>query len=553
MRIIFLYLFLAISLVAQTTVNDYVKLLSKKIFSEFNNPSNKNYLDLYLLELDDEIPGIKKIVKANGNIINLKRKNNEQIKYYIYYSKPKNQPDNVIPLFIDYETKIIRSSTPGQTTPGKRDEGIDIAIQQTEEKLSRNGKILVNIKDMLELKFTDSLKYLYDKICKVIISKTTPSEFTVSTDDIMKEKPVYNVVTPDFLQRRSDLNLFYEDNTGLVDNMHVTNPHKIPFLLDTNKAIDLVDTSSFFKVSYADVSFSRLSICVNGLSSLFAIGIGKVGFEFNNEDKVLGYLPLQSPYFNYGINFFFSITGNEKNYKDNFFTAIKLMMRTPHNSLTLLKNYPGFAVENPLINVTQGFSLEAQLSKGWISSFFNNFPCLYISYSTGNENYSNPCRMINRLDDTKLDSVIIGKHYDCSFYSRTQWKSYLSFFWKMQGVSNFRLDLGAGSFDVTKSYASLDTVGTSSFVTKMSTDKYVSPVIAFEYNAISIKELTPLMGVRLEYFNSRINCNLWLRIFKFYGDVRLESFMVTKPIMRSLYDWETDGGLFVQLRWRYGF
>jgi hypothetical protein len=65
---------------------------------------------------------------------------------------------------------------------------------------------------------------------------------------------------------------------------------------------------------------------------------------------------------------------------------------------------------------------------------------------------------------------------------------------------------------------------------------------------------TPLLGLNLRLFDTRVTMGGWIKVFEFAPEnvLRLEATVITEPFSRSLRTWESTGGFFFQLRYRYG-
>ena len=65
---------------------------------------------------------------------------------------------------------------------------------------------------------------------------------------------------------------------------------------------------------------------------------------------------------------------------------------------------------------------------------------------------------------------------------------------------------------------------------------------------------SPFLGGSLKLFHWRITAFAWIKLFEFsQGSIlRFETIILTDPISRDPAEWESDGGVMFQLRYRYG-
>jgi hypothetical protein len=140
-----------------------------------------------------------------------------------------------------------------------------------------------------------------------------------------------------------------------------------------------------------------------------------------------------------------------------------------------------------------------------------------------------------------------GREY--AYFNSGSWSTTFNFYWVTSSArtGRFRFELGFGQFSVLRQdYAN---GVTSQFGSIVKNDIY--PIIGIDYNFI--QKNSEILGLGLSYFDSRLKGSFWLKAFSINQHVfRIETEFISSPFMRSTDEWETTGGLYYQLRYRYG-
>ncbi len=536
------------SLYGQGNNIDYLDLMNFKFINEYRKEIN--YLNVYFVEFKDTLAGIKYLAREDGSRLILKKSKDTVKTYQIYYIKNGVGLEPITPIYISMFATYQAPKT-GQSRQL-------IGSAKKTERAKVDTFIVYNPNDFLYLKNSSNKtnKDNYSVILNYINEQINPSKLLKKGAPQKKEKQLLN------LPLNYSNNMMFQayvspDNADQLNNIITNGYHKLISYdrittnlqanNEENQEIDTANVSSsnewldFFKIVYSDLSFSKQTICINGISNLFSLGIAKVGFESSFDDRVLSYLPMEAPYHHYGVNMFFNMTGNLEDVQKSFFGNVRLLIRHRYNSANNFYWLPIFEVKQPKLNVNTGFTVEGEFSKGFISNIMKNLPVFTFYYSVGASKMPKPYYQI-------YDTGSVFPRY---YYNRNQWEYGMSFFWNTTQSSHYRLDLGVGGYDIYKFEYFLDTTDIPVILSTSSRKNFVQPYIALTYDAIPNKAI---LGYKFKYFDSRFSVKLWTRLFELLGsDVRLEAYIITKPFYRSIYQWESPGGSFVQLRYRYAF
>jgi hypothetical protein len=293
---------------------------------------------------------------------------------------------------------------------------------------------------------------------------------------------------------------------------------------------------------YVDLTFSRVSVSHEILSSEHALSLRGFGLEFGFGDRTLNLLSYQAPYLRWGGRFLIGLRGNSNRLEDEDFLDLKILGRSKMNTAKLINRMklnelsPVMSLNPPLLNVTSGVAFDFSFSR-----FSSRLPFVSISYSRGSEDFSNPY-------------VRFGSGGSKSaYFSTIQWEASLSYYWNtdMAKANRFRLDLGAGAYKVCLvDYNQDDQVIVASVDHPLSS---VQILIALDYTHCSNNSQT-LFGAGARFFDNRLTLTPWLKVLKIPPhEVRIECMYISPVLGRSPFAWETSGGTLMQFRYRVGF
>jgi hypothetical protein len=305
-----------------------------------------------------------------------------------------------------------------------------------------------------------------------------------------------------------------------------------------------------------DLSVSRIALSHSVLTSENALGVLSFGAEFSFADRVLNHHPFQSPVWTWGATVMFNLTGEAHDILDHDFFWLRALGKSKFDSrqaFDFIANSglhflfaPLMSYDQPLLNVTPGATLEAGTSRLWNFPFF-----LSVYLSTGAKEYGDP--VMTRGEGKGMRA----------YWSTIQWDATMTFFWNLDSdpdyflhanhgsrLNQFRLDLGAGSYDVKDVEYDERQVPVSA--TPVIKGSRVQPLVAFEFTHASRRQTR--FGARVRYFDNKIDVGTWLDLLKLGAhEVRLEAKYISSPIGRSRFAWETAGGTLIQLRYRVGY
>lgn len=512
--------------------------INEKIFAEFEKQDG-NCLDLNYIILgkkDSRKSGLilDSLRKADGTFSRFVMQDATSKKsYYIYFIRNGLGLEEITPVMIALsETPVLP-----KTANTLNDRGG--SKKPAAEDPSQSVKF--DIRDFVSLKYNYPNEYR--EFCR-FINRYKNSEKKLRASDTEKYLETFS----DANEPQLSLNygIVSRNNDDLIRYMKINSPRKFPDIENTSENPDSSyegeqegsSSSGFFALKYCDISLSQQCIGLNGLNVFLPEGLGGVGLVNRFEDKSINYLPFESPYLSPGLSLFLKLTDRPEELRESFFTELNVLGRIPYNSSKLLRYAPIFGVQNPKVNVTPGIIIDAHLSKNLIKPFFTNFPFVNVFISTGSENYSKPQTYYSSSSTMKS-----------AYFLTSSWMLSLSFYWnsdvEKRGI--YRLDIGIGGSKVRKVDYFLDS-------TEVSIEESITqPYVSMEYDLIPKKK--PILGIKAGLYDNRMRCDFWMKLFEIAQsvDVRFECQYVGKTILRNLRDWESPGGFFTQLRFRYGF
>jgi hypothetical protein len=305
-----------------------------------------------------------------------------------------------------------------------------------------------------------------------------------------------------------------------------------------------------------DLSPSLLAVSHSMLTSENALGLLSVGAEFGFADRVLNLHPFQSPVWTWGGTLMFNLTGEKRDIVDHDFFWVRALGKTKFDSRKMfdfmtktklqLLFAPLTSYDQPPLNVTPGATLEMGTSKLWSFPFY-----VSVYFSSGSKDYSDPI------------STFLVEGSTRAYWSTIQWDAMMTFFWNVDSdpdyftraglgrrLNQFRLDLGAGSYDVKA--VDYDVRQQPTTVSPLVKGSRVQPLAAIEFTHASQRRT--LFGARIRYFDNKVDVGAWLGVMKLGAhDVRVEVKYISSPVGRARFAWETAGGTLVQLRYRLGY
>jgi hypothetical protein len=385
-----------------------------------------------------------------------------------------------------------------------------------DESVKDDTTEVLSFKDLYTLKLNNNKQYhiLLHEVEKFVEEnegETLPSLLAINPDD----------------RNKSYMGMSSRDNSDYFDYQKIMNPHYIP--TDKKAGTGIRRSNSTGKNFRIDASFSRITFSLKALD----YSIGSTGFEINTLEPILNLLPLESANIFVGLRSIFRIS-SEKNLKKATLIDAKLMARINTQNSDIFDNYPVVSGGKPKLNLNNGFGTELNLTRLF------GLPFITIKAYLSKNSFENPNYLFRTSDSTRD-----------AYFSFAQFEGTFSFYWNANTTktSRFRFDFGAAYFDVWK--ATYDNSGEITY-SDFEGENHIVPVFGLAYTFVPAGN--PFLGAHLRVMDTRINIGGWIKLFEFEPDnvIRFEAFSITEPLTRPLAKWESSGGLFFQLRYRYG-
>lgn len=496
------FLFLGGQSFAQQQQEELIKKINIKL------KKDKDYLNLNYKPLDN----IQELAEQIDKIPRTKEKEpfafkvNDNISYYLVFLKDGIGLDSTKLLYL-FEEQISGGEEEGTFTVGRVD--VDTTI-------------VIDFEDMYNLK--KNHRRIYDLLFH-----------RVRTYILQNEGERLNSLLglPVNKKAETSLGMTSRNNKDYINYVKANNSFWYPKDPKEQEGQGFVRGGGGEKipVSFA-LSFSSLSFTHTKLMN-FAMGNASVGLSVR--DKLLNILPWQGM----STSAFFRILlrlqeEDNESVDDSKYLDAKLGFRFRTNTRSLATSQPYIFTESPLLHVGNSFTMDFNFTRPF------DFPFINFYLATGSKDFSNPYAII----EDNLENY--------AFFTFTQYQFLISFYWNASDeMSNrFRMDVGAGSFDVYRAYYD----DQNNFLRSEDVRDPILPIISFHYNFVP--DENPLVGAKAKFFDSQFNVSAWFRIAEIPEDIsslRLEAIFISRPIARPLYEWEENSnGIMFQLKYRYG-
>lgn len=398
------------------------------------------------------------------------------------------------------------------------------------EGLFGDGGGGVQIDSMTVLTFKDVYtlhkenKEYYDVLFRLVNAEIKQlEEFGSSPTSLLR-------ITPD-TEINTSLGMASRDNTDFLNFMRANNKHWYPKEVERQSGgrrgqttTTPVSTSSF----RLDAGLSSISFAHKAMD--FDIGGASVEIDF--KDKILNTLPYQSLSINPGFRILVSLSESVKDIKNSLVLDALLFARLRMNTSSINDISPGST--KPRLNTGNAGGLSLNITRPFGMPFYN------FTVAASGASFSSPYVMLNNSKD--------GRH---AYWNFVTGEATFSFYWNTSDkmTTRFRLDIGAGYFNVIKAYYNNNGSYRNKNEEVAST---IHPVITGYLNfSPQSKEF---YGGFIRWFDSQITMNAWLKLYEFSsGQLRFEATFMTAPIARPKNAWDNNGGGFGQIRYRHGF
>ncbi len=496
------------SVIAQTS-DDLVKMIDVKL------KNDKKYLQVYSvpLELDKNKDKDLLVLPRTNRKEPFKFKFGDEYQYRIVILKDGIELDSLQLLYIE-EIKLNSLVTEG--------------LFESVTPPSDDTTLVMNFADMYNLKKNYPRKYykLYDIVETYILrNEDTPLETLLK-------------INPDTKIRKS-FGFASRDMTDYLRFMRFNTPaHWYP-REETNKVTrgrnkGRKETSFHLDASLYSLSFSH---------KFMRFGIGGASLELDVEEPLLNLLPLQSMLLDAGFRTVFML-GDKKTPKKNTYIDAKFQLRYFMSKETALdgqwqfNNFPLIFSDDLRLNTTTGVLADFSVTRPF------TLPFMRFYFTVSDDDFTSPNAVLSGNPE-----INNGGRY--AYFTQNQFLYTMSFFWngdeKMENM--FKMDVGIGYHDIRcVEYGSGYAIRSSRLVY----DK-MQPYVKFYYTFAPSN--VPLFNVNVKVYDSQATIGGWFRIFQTKDavhNVRFDFQYITAPIGRELRDWEVNGGLALNLRYRYG-
>lgn len=476
---------------------DYIKKIDLKLRKD------KTYLNVFYITAasDEKLSAVLSNVPRTDGREAFNAKAGANVEYMITFLKEGFATDSLLLLYVNEIAGDTSSSSGFFGSAGEN--GADTSM-------------VINFRDMYALKTTGSGVYagLY----------AYAANFLRQNENA--EIPTLLRIQPD-AQIKTSLGLSARDNEDYLNYARINSVHYYPddkTAAPSARGRRQLEESAPMKIdaSFSTISFSheKMNFTLEGAS-----------LELSAAERVLNVLPWQNMALTAGFRTLFNMNGAKNpsgaSYLDATFGA-----RFRMNTGSIASNGTFIISDRPLLNFTEALIGDFHFTRPLTLPFIN----LY--FALGRKSFDNPFLTVEK-DGLKT-----------AYYSTSQAEGSMSFYWNTSDkkTNRFRMDIGLGYYDSWK--ASYDSAG--SYRSSRLERQLVNPVLAIQYNFVPDKN--PLLGAGLRYFDSRPTLTFWLKILELSpkNTMRFETIYLGNPVARSRYDWESDGGIMFQLRYRYG-
>ncbi len=493
------------------SADDLTKMINVKL------KNDKKYLMVYAvpLELDKKKDKDLLVLPRTNRREPFKFKFGDEYTYNIIIMKDGLELDSLVLLYIE-EIKNNSLASEGL---------FDAATPPSDDTT-----IVMNFTDMYNLKknHPNLYKQFYDKVETYVLS----NEEEAPLQSLLK-------INPDTKIRKS-FGFASRDMTDYLRFMRFNTPaHWYPSEESKKKAIGRSkgkkETSFHLDASLYSLSFSH---------KFMRFGIGGASLEVDVEEPLMNMLPLQSMRLNAGFKTMFML-GDKKTPRKNTYIDAKFQLRYFMSKKTALdgqwqfNNFPLIFTEDEVkLNSTTGVLADISVTRPF------TLPFMRFYFTIASSDFTSPNVVFS--GDPAINN---GGSY--AYFAQNQFLYTMSFFWngdeKMQNM--FKMDVGLGYYDVRRvEYGSGYSIKNSPIVFNR-----IQPYVKIYYTFAPSN--IPLFNINVKIYDSQATIGGWFRLYQTKNqlhNIRFDVQYITKPFGRQLRPWETNGGLALNLRYRYG-
>ncbi|MCF8435405.1 MAG: hypothetical protein K9G57_01050 [Ignavibacteriales bacterium] len=502
-KIILLSLFFGILSTNAQKLDEYLSKIDLKLRKD------KDYLNLHALTFQPEPEKTSESLKSVPRVTKEEPFTmlfDENVSYRVVFLKEGIGIDSVYVLYLDQITRAAAAT-----------EGLFGALSAPSDDTLR----VLTFTDMYKLKMNDAPQYA---ALKQYIDKYLRENEETPPESLLRINPDEEI--------HMSLGISSRDNADYFNHVKV---YDLTWFSDQTEkqgrgsrrgAADAAAGKTTFKI---DASASKIMFSHEAMNAILEDGGASV--ELNFEEPVLHLLPWESNTVAAAIRMLFLLSPKDKVTESTFLNA-RFGARFPIGTTAVYDNQPWILGDTPVMNFKPSFLAEFNFTRLMGLPFIN----LYFSASQGGQK--------------SPDIIVTRNNQKVAYFSHAQAMMSYSFYWNTSDkmTSRFRMDVGGGYYSVTK--------GTYSNSGSLTSSKEVhakfQPMVALNFTWVP--KDNPILGGTLRVFDGRARINTWLAIFKIapFHTFRLEAIYQAGAMFRKAYEWETDGGAMVQLRYRYG-
>ena len=346
-------------------------------------------------------------------------------------------------------------------------------------------------------------------------------------------------ITPDDAINTS-LGMISRDNTDFLNFMRANSLHWYPKVAQKSStkkgrgagASTTADAASSpdFRI---DAGFSSVSFSHKVMDFSF----GAAGVELTMEEPVLHAVPFGNNTLGFGFRTLLNLAKDNKNPNGGMILDASLLGRIRMNTADIVSNLPFALNAKSNFHVGTSAAVDLHVTRPFGMPFLNAYIAI------GGRGFSSPYV-------TFTDRTVANQKY--AYFSFTQAEGSFSFYWNTNDKlsSRFRIDVGLGYYDMLKAYypGNRTTAAKHEIV-----DNTISPVVTLYYTFAP--EQNDIFGIKARVFDSVVKGEAWLKLLELDGGhtFRFASTVFSDPVGRAIREWENQGSVFFQIRYRYGF
>jgi hypothetical protein len=345
-------------------------------------------------------------------------------------------------------------------------------------------------------------------------------------------------INPD-VDIKTSLGIASRDNSDFLNYMRANYIHWYPKPKIVQKSSArqknvVVGDSIEYRIdaSYTHITFSH---------KLMEFALGAAGVELSVDEKALNLLPYQQMSINGGFRIYVNLSDKKDDLDKSLMIDARLLARLAVNTSKLPTFLPFMGAGKPRLHLGSAAGIDATITRPFGMPFLN----LYVMAGAAPNLADSPLQQYNPITKQMV-----------AYYNTTALEASMSFYWNATETmtSRFRLDLGAGFYDIYEAEYTKTSAGKipSKPPVKRQIQAKFQPVICFHFNFAP--QGIDIYHAELKFYDSQLKVGGWLKLLELDGGhvIRFGGMYISPPIARKKRPWETDGGALLELRYRYG-